>query len=130
MFRENWHLKFILVKRDSDNSNADIGTLVSRVTFPFNMFYGSKTLFSFPLTKGYSPSILGMPCTQISIELLEAHKEQNCSPRTTEASKGTDPRTVPPKHLLPETTIWIYYHMMKYSTTKWVKATVVTAEEQ
>ena len=103
--RTNGTLKTILAKLNTDFSQADSMTLLSRATFLSNMFSGPKTLSSFQLSKGYSPSILGMPSTKITNELLEAHKEQTAVRALQILLDTRNPRTVPQEHLQPGRTI-------------------------
>lgn len=57
-------------KEKTDSSAADI---VARVSFLTNMFHGNYILSAFQLARGYAPSILGIPSTVVTEDLLAAH---------------------------------------------------------
>lgn len=50
--------------------------LLSRATYLSNILYGSKLLSSFELARGYTPSISGLPASNLTEQLVEAHHEQ------------------------------------------------------
>ena len=71
--RKNGTLKGILHRLAMIHSNAPMDTLVSRATFICNLFSGSQTLSSFELASGYRLSLLGIPPTYVTQDILDAH---------------------------------------------------------
>lgn len=74
--RKSGTVKAILSKVLDENSTAKVETLIARAAFLSNLFSGSKLLSSFEIIRGYSPSVVGLPKSFVTQELLDAHKEQ------------------------------------------------------
>ena len=49
--------------------------VVSRAVYLSNIFYSSKTLRSFEMAPGYTPSLVGLPQAKQSAEIITAHNE-------------------------------------------------------
>lgn len=123
--RKNGKIKRILERIESENTNADKETILSRAVLLSNMFSGSKILSSFELARGYSPSLLGIPQTIVKPELLEAHKEQIAIRALEKLLKSRKPNTVPQHVLSPGTSIWAFHKTSKQNEKpSWVRATV------
>lgn len=92
------------------------------------MFSGNSILSSFQLVCGYSPSIVGIPKTIVTEELLQAHTEQ-VALRTLQLLLETHaPRTVRRDLFNADDPVWVYYRFYKPNEKAcWVRATVVSA---
>lgn len=66
----------MLAKLNDSCTDATPEQIVARAAFLSNMFSDNRILSSFELVRGYSPSIMGIPHTIVTQELLNAHKEQ------------------------------------------------------
>ena len=66
--------------RDADYFNTTRGTsetpseILSRAFFLANIIYGDKQLNSFEMVRSYTPSLVGLPKTQVSQEMMDAHE--------------------------------------------------------
>ena len=127
--RKNQTVKCIIRKLDNEITNADTRTVVARAVFLSNMFSGSKILSSFQLAKGYTPSIIGIPQSHVTTELLQAHKEQAATRALQKLLHAKNPSVLQSDILKPGDPIWVYYETSSKAKKKeWVKASVVQAE--
>lgn len=128
--RKNGTIKAIIRKLDSDLTDADAETIVARAVFLSNLFSGSRKLSSFQLVKGYTPSVLGIPSSRVTPELLQAHKEQTATRAIHTLLHSNNPNVVPSDVLKEGDPIWVYYETTSNSKKKgWVRATVVEAQQ-
>ena len=87
--------------------------LIERANFLANLLLGDATLSSFQLLKGYQPSLIGIPATELSAENVRAHLEV----RTTRAisrllrSKSFSPYRKPPLQIGQR----IYVHTQRHT---------------
>lgn len=128
--RNNGVFKAILKRVEREKTTATAMTLVARASFLGNMFSGSKVLSAFQLARGYSPSILGLPKSVVTPELLEAHREQVSIRAIHRILKARVPHTIPTRVLKPGTKVWVYFNTSKQNeATRWLAATVVEAQK-
>lgn len=74
--RNHRTVKSIQEQLQNDTLRSNDATLLSRATFLSIIFSVSKTLSSFELAKGYKPALLGVGSKVVTIELLDAYKDQ------------------------------------------------------
>ena len=128
--RKNGTIKAIIGKLDSDITDADAETVVARAEFLSTLFSGSRKLSSFQLAKGYSPSILGIPSSRVTPELLNAHKEQAATRALQTLLNSRNNGTLPSQILKNRDPIWVYYDTSsKAKKNEWVKATVIETQQ-
>ena len=128
--RKNGTIKRILSKLENEPSSAAPEALIIRANFLSNLFSGSKVLSSFQLARGYSPSLLGLPRTLVTPDLLDAHREQVALRALQRLLKARKPNTVPTHVLQPGTPIWVFFDSSKQNeTARWVSAKVVEAQQ-
>lgn len=128
--RKNQVVKTILSKLDADTSEGTPVTLVSRAAFLSNMFSGNRTLSSFELVRGYSPSVVGIPKTVVTEELLQAHKEQVAVRTLQRLMTSHAPQVARPSLFNPGDPVWVCYNTSKQNEpVQWIKASVVDTEE-
>lgn len=128
--RKNRTIKAIIQRLDSEITNANADTIIARAVFLSNMFSGSRKLSSFQLTKGYTPSLLGIQSSRITLELLKAHKEQAATRALQTLLHSKNPNHLQRDVLKAGDPIWVYYETSSQAKQKgWVKATVVDAQE-
>ena len=99
--------------------------IVLRAVFLSNMFSGSRTFSSFQLARGYQPSVLGIPSTVVSQELLEEHMEQMATRALQQVLKSHDPHAPRANMFSPGDIFWVWYAITKNEPNEWVKARVV-----
>lgn len=129
--RKNGLVKNILPSLDHEICDANEHTLLARAAFFSNMYSGSKVLSSFLLARGYSPSIVGIPATYVTRNLL-AHHTYVMDTRALQ--RGTRSRAInapQPRFFSPGHIIWAY-HKTSDSGAKaeWIQTTVVSPEPQ
>ena len=73
--RKNGTIKNIAKRLMTDNTNSAPQRIIGRAMFLSNMLSGSQIIRSFQLVRGYQPAILGIPSSEISQGLLNAHTE-------------------------------------------------------
>lgn len=66
--------KEVLKRISIENTSASAHILVARASFLINMFHGGATMSRFHLARVFSPSLLGILKSDISKELMMAHK--------------------------------------------------------
>lgn len=77
--RKNRNIKSIIQKLGKENSSDPPAEIVTRAIFLSNLFSGWRLFSSFELVRVYQPSILGIPATILSSQLLDAHKAQTAT---------------------------------------------------
>lgn len=128
--RKNGTLKEIIRRLDTDITTANSDTIVSRATFLSNMFSGSRLMSSFELVRGYSPSILGLPRTDVTQDLLNAHKEQVATRALQRLLHSRLPDSPTPEMFAPGDNVWVFYNTSKQNVKpEWVRAKVIQAEQ-
>ena len=126
--RKNATVKAILNKLDDEQSNADTETLLKRGGFLSNMFSGNKLLSSFELVRGYRPSILGLPRTIVTEEILEAHKQQVATRKLQRLLNSKAHQSPQPQLFSPGDSVWVFYKTSKQNEdVEWISATVIAA---
>ena len=105
-------------------------TLVSRATFICNLFSGSQTLSFFELARGYRPSLLGIPPTYVTQNILDAHTHQVATRALQRVLRSRTPNTPTPRMFTPGDVVWVWYSTSKQNEDdRWVKATVVRTRQ-
>jgi len=128
--RNNGLFKNIIKRLERERTAASPAELIARASFLTNVFAGSKLLSAFQLARGYSPSILGIPRSIVSQELLDAYREQVSIRAIQRMLKARNPETAPVRELKPGTKVWVYFNTSKQNEpTRWVSATVVEAQK-
>lgn len=127
--RKNLTLKRILERLQLDKCSANDSTILARATFLSNIFSGSRLLSSFELVRGYTPSVLGLPKSSVTPELLEAYKEQVATRALQRLLSVRAPSTIPPADLEPGTEVFYFYKSSKQSEpVEWRPGVVISAE--
>ena len=131
LVRKNGTLKDIIRKLGTDITTAQPDTSFARATFLSNMFSGSRLMSSFEQARGYSPSILGLPRTYVTQELLEEHKAQVATRALQRLLQSYAPDSPTPEMLvILNDDVWAFYQTSKQNEKfQWVKAKVVKAEQ-
>ena len=128
--RNNGTLKLILSRLSRELTSASPQTLIARASFLTNMFHGTATLSSFQLARGYSPSILGMPSSDVSQELLDAHIESVAIRAVQKVLRSKIPSVRPHTSFKAGMRVWIFFKTSKQNERpRWVEARVVEAQE-
>lgn len=105
--------KYFAAVRNTDFTIVDI---VARATYLSNILYGSKTLSSYELVRGYTPSICGLPQCPVKEELGVAHKEQQARRALKLLEKGRAPRTVASSALKRDDKVYYFKRGVKFGT--------------
>lgn len=125
MERKNGTLKDIIRRLAIEHQKVPTETLVSRSTFLCNLFSGSQLLSSFQLARGYQPSLLGVPPTFVSQELLEAYTHQVATRALQRVVRSRSPNTPTPGMFGSGDMISVWYAKSKQNEDyKWIRATV------
>ena len=128
--RKNQTVKSIIRKLDNEITTADAKKIVARAVFLSNMFSGSSKMSSFELAKGYTPSIIGIPSSRVTPELLQAHREQAATRALQKLLHTKNPSVLQSSILQPGDPVWVFYETSsKAKKREWVKSTVVKAEQ-
>lgn len=128
--RKNATLKTIIARLDDEKSNVSVNSLVERASFLSNMFSGNKILSSFQLVRGYKPSVIGLPRSLVTEELLDAHKEQVATRKLQRLLHSRAHRHHQPDLFSPGDNVWVFYKTSKQNeTVEWIAATVVAAHQ-
>ena len=123
--RKNGTLKLILERLQKESTRASDHVILSRATFISNYFSGSRILSSFELARGYSPSILGVPKSLVTTELLSAHKEQVAVRALQRLLRSRTPSTVAPSSIQIVETVLFYYRSTKQNEPdQWLEGTI------
>ena len=126
--RKNATIKAIINKLDDEPSNATSETILKRAAFLSNLFSGNKLLSSFELARGYRPSVVGLPQTVVTQELLDAHKEQTAIRKLQKLLHSRSHQGHQPSLFSPGDQVWVFYNTSKQNeAVEWVKATVIAA---
>lgn len=78
-----------------------------------NILHGPATVSFFQLAEGYTPLILGIPSTKLSMDVLRAHVEISANWALQNISKPMFSRVAPLFLLAPGRRIWVFYRMSK-----------------
>lgn len=106
-------LKGIIQKIDLEISVCSAQQVVTPAFFLSNFFSGSRIMSSFQLARGYQPSILGIPATLVSADLLTAHVEQSATSAIQKAMRSYA-HAVPGQSGYKEgDIIWVWYKSPK-----------------
>ena len=128
--RKNGTLKDIIRRLAMIHSKTPMNNVVTRATFICNLFSGSQTLSSFELARGYRPSLLGIPSTYVSQEILDAHTHQVATRALQRILRSRTPNTPTPGMFSPGDTVWVWYSTSKQNEDdRWIKATVVRTHQ-
>lgn len=120
----------ILEKISKADPTATPSLIISRTSFLANLFHGWKKLSAFQLAKGYSPSVLGVPRSIVTAELLEAHIQTEATRTIHKVMTSRIPSYVEKDALKPDDHIFIYYKSSKQNEAdEWITERVRKAEE-
>lgn len=128
--RKNRTVKAIIRKLDNGITDADAKMTLASPLFLSNLFSGSRKLNSFQPATGYTPSILGIPSSPVTAELLQAHKEQAATRTLQTVLHSKNPAILHSTILQTGDAVRVYYETSSKSKKKeWVKESVVSAEK-
>ncbi len=102
-------------------------SILSKATFLSNALRGNAILSSFELARGYLPSFVGLPRSQISKEILDAHKEQQAKRALIRMLRSKTPHVVKSEVLKPKTPV--YYFIKSNKQGNWKLGFVSNAQE-
>ena len=126
--RKNATVKAILSKLNDESSEASVEVLIKRAAFLSNLFSGSRLLSSFELVRGYLPSVVGLPSSLVTQELLDAHKEQTAIRKMQRLLHSRAHHSHQPELFNSGDNVWVFYNSSKQNeAAEWIKATVITA---
>lgn len=111
--RNNGTFKRVLDRLQLEQTIASPATLVARASFFTNIFHGSAVLSSFQLARGYQPSILGIPSSLATSELLDVHTKLTASRALQKVLRSRVPTTHARNALPPGTQVWVFYNTSK-----------------
>ena len=115
------------VNVDGDDQERLNNHIVSRATYLSNILYGSRTRSSFEMSRGYTPSIAGLPQSTVSDELKKADEEQRAKRALKSVENCRTPRALSKNELQRDTAV--YYFRRVPRPPKWIKAHVRKAED-
>lgn len=128
--RQNGLFKMMLEKLDNHDKISDPDDIVARAPFLTNIFHGSKLLRSFQMAMGYTPSILGLPRTQVSQELLSAHVKLTATRALNKLLRSKLSKTVSRSLLKPGTKVYMFHRSSRHDEpVRWEDASVIKAED-
>ena len=100
--------------------------ILSRATYLSNVLYGSRTLSSFEMVRGYTPSISGLPQSRITEIMTCAHQEQTARRALLSVYSARSPRTLKQDQLERGTAVYFFRRVPK---PLWIQAWVRSTEE-
>ena len=129
--RKNGTIKRILSKLDDEQSSADTETILARSAFFSNLFSGSKILSSFELVRGYCPSVVRLPRTIVTDDILQAHREQTAVRIFQRLLHSRIHDVNRSDHFKPGQPVWVFYKTSKQNEpVEWLKTNVVSAHPE
>ena len=128
IFKDVEFLNEALLGIDSaDQDPAELHAhVLSRATYMSNILYGSRTLSSFEMVRGYTPSIAGLPQSTVTDEMNTAHQEQSARRALLSVESARSPRTLKKDQLQRGTAVYFFRRVPKPT---WVKAWVRSAQD-
>ena len=118
---------FMKVMFGHDSIKNNEHAILARATFLSNVLYGSKKLSSFEMTRGYVPSVCGLPSSNLATEMIKAHEEQVARRGLAVVINGRTPRTLKPDILEKGTKV--YFFRRTPPQPRWIPAFVRDAQE-
>lgn len=106
--RNNGVLKKVLPKIERADPTSDPETIIVRLSFIDNLFYGSKLMSTFQLAQGYATSILGLPHGIVSQELVDAYIGREATRAVKKVLRARSPHALDPKILKRRTEVFEY----------------------
>ena len=101
--------------------------ILSRAIFLKNVMYGSKTLSSIELAKGYTTALAGLPKQSVTDDLGRAHVEQVARRALHRMVSSRDVRTLERNSLTLKTPIYYFERQKKFGV--WQLGFVLEAKE-
>lgn len=124
--RNNGVFKTVLEKISKENTDASDELLIARESLLTNLLHGNSGVSAFQLTRGYSPSIVGLPASVVSQEMIDAHTEVCANRALHRVLKSRSPKLVRSAMLKKGTRIWVFHNTSSQNIPKtWVEATVI-----
>eukprot|EP00177_Eucheuma_denticulatum_P007832 GFKZ01014258.1.p1 GENE.GFKZ01014258.1~~GFKZ01014258.1.p1 ORF type:complete len:1202 (-),score=97.36 GFKZ01014258.1:1881-5486(-) len=121
-------IKRIIERLDKETSSCSRDMIVARAIFLSNFFSGSTILSSFQLARGYQPSIIGIPHSIVSQDVLDAHVEQCATRALQRAMKARDPNVDRCAAYKTGDDVWVWYATTAGNQRdEWIRAKVVQA---
>lgn len=128
--RNNGVLKTVLDKIQRADAHGTPELILARASFITNMMRGSKIMSAFQMARGYMPSILGIPRSIVSEEILEAHIERESVRALERIMRSKSPDVIDPAQITPGTRVMVFHNSTKHTEpNEWVPAVVVSADE-
>ena len=90
--------------------------MVSRAVYLSNILYGSKTLSSFEMACGYTPSVVGLPQAKLSAEIITEHNEQVARRALRLLDKSRSPQVLHPEELLRDDPVYYFKRGPKFGS--------------
>ena len=108
---------------DVEPADQDKGELhahiLSRATYINNNLYGSRTMSSFEMVRGYTPSISGLPQSPISEQMILSHQEQTAWRALLSVDAARNPIKLKKDQLHRDTAVYFFRRVPK---PKWIRA--------
>lgn len=107
--RKNCVFKTILSSLSRENKTASPATLVARASFMTNIFHGNAKLSAFQMARGYAPSVLRVPTTDVSQSVLAAHTESVAVRAIKKALRANICEVEPQSCFHKGMRVWVFY---------------------
>jgi len=123
------------LKKDAEYLHSSHGIsppaeeILARSTFLCNALRGNSKLSSFELAKGYQPSILGLPQTSVSKEILDAYREQQSKRSISRLLQSKNPSLIKEEALPRQTAVYYFVKDPSGHRGKWKSGYVFKASE-
>lgn len=124
--RNNGVFKTVLSRLIREKTTATPPTLIARASFLTNLFHGNSDLSAFQLARGYAPSILGIPSSVVSQDILDAHIQTTAVRAIQRAMRSNNNNVQPGSSFEKGKKVWIFYKSSKQNeSVGWIEAIVV-----
>lgn len=101
-------------------------TIASRTSFQTNVMRGSKLMSAFQMERGYKPSVLGIPRSIISEDILNIHVEHSSIREIERIMRFKSSETIDPNKMNMVNRILVYHKRSKQNEpNEWISAYVV-----
>lgn len=92
------------------------------------MFHGNSNLSAFQLARGYAPSILGIPSSVVTIDILNAHVAVVATRALHRVMKSRDNNVQAKEAFKKGDQVWVFFKTSKQNErVRWISAQVVEA---
>lgn len=93
-----------------------VAEVLSRATYLSNILYGSRTLSSFEMAKGYTPSIVGIPKSPLCNSLITDHQEQQAKRKLRKNKNMRDQKVLKKLDFSPNQVVYYFKKFSKFGS--------------